>query len=159
MTTIVLSFPEEVSRMAHLLAVRFLLPSLLGRLIIMQVRFLYLFHWLRTVLWGTVEVLCSGSHHLLQNTFTRCHRSFPVHGFVYNKFVCNTKSVTNYIQHFSVCLHVCCSYDLLLLYKTRCVGPCASSPLKHEAYAKSCCGLALQESLWGSDFISHNPEL
>lgn len=79
--------------------------------------------------------------------------------FAYNKFVYIIKSVTNYILDFSLCLHVHCSYDPVLLYKSQCPGPCASSPLKHEAYAKSCCGLALEESLWGSDFISHNPEL
>lgn len=45
MTAIVLSFPDEVLQMAHWLAVRFPLPSLLGRLIIMQVRF-FIFIWL-----------------------------------------------------------------------------------------------------------------
>lgn len=97
---------------------------------------------------------------LLQDIFIRCHRSFLMHELASNRFSYNVKGITNYILHFSICLHVGCSYDPVLLYKTQCPGPCASSPLKHEAYyAKSCCGLALQESLWGSGFISHNPEL
>lgn len=41
--------------------------SLLERLIIMQVRFLYLLVWLRAVFCGTAEVLCFCSHLLLEN--------------------------------------------------------------------------------------------
>lgn len=68
----------------------------------------------------------------------------------------NIKSFFAYsILHFSVCLHACCFY----YPGPASPGPRAPSPLKHEACAKSCWLLALQESLWGSDFISHNPEL
>lgn len=105
--------------MAPLLVVRFPLPSLLGRLIIMQVRFLYFFGWLRAVFCGTMEVLCSTSCLLLQNTFTMCHRSFLVHVHVRI-----TNSFTNYILHFSICLHARCSCDPLVLYKTKCLGLC-----------------------------------
>lgn len=142
MAMIVLSFPGEALQVAHLLAVRFLLPSLLGRLIITQVRFLYLFGWLRAVFWGTVEVWGSGSHLLLQKTFARCHRSFLVSGFAHKKFVYHIMSVTNYILHFSICLHICCSYNPVVLYKPQCLGL-----LKHEAYAKSCHALVCRKAL------------
>lgn len=59
----------------------------------------------------------------------------------------------------SIYLQSHCSDDPVLLYKTQCLVPCASSSLKHEAYAKSWWGLASQKCLWGSDFSSHNPEV
>lgn len=59
----------------------------------------------------------------------------------------------------SIYLQSHCPDDPVLLYKTQCLVPCASSSLKHEAYAKSWWGLASQKCLWGSDFSSHNPEL
>lgn len=154
MTAIVLGFPGEVLQLAHLLAVRFLLPSLLGRLIITQVRFLYLFGWLRDVFWGTVEVLCFGSHLLLQTTSTGHHRSFLVRGFARKNSVYHIMNVTNYILHFSICLHVRCSYNPVVLYKPQC-------PRASQAWSicKVLPWLGLQESLRGLDFISHNPEL
>lgn len=63
MTTAVLCFPDKV----QLCDFFFPFLSLLEKLIIMQVRFLYLLVWLRAVFCGTAEVLCFCSHLLLEN--------------------------------------------------------------------------------------------
>lgn len=124
-------------------------PFFLGRLIIRPVRFLYFFGWLGAVFCGPVGDLHSGSHLQLQNFLTRCHRSFVAHrtNFIFCNIVLLTVSC--------ICLHACCFY----YPGPASPGPRAPSPLKHETYAKSCWVLALQESLWRSDFVSHNPAL
>lgn len=110
--------------MAHLLAVRFPLPALLGRLIIMQARFLYLFGWLRAVFCGTVEI-CA----LPPIIF--CYRTFSPG--VTGHFLCMDLHVTNLfiiesglLIIFRISLFACMFTALMIQYC--CIKPSAWGP-------------------------------
>lgn len=66
--------------------------------------------------WGlfSAEVLCIGSHLVLENTLDRCDRSLLVHGFVYNRFVYNIEHYCLYSVFLESSLFTCRATALMI---------------------------------------------